>query len=171
MDIDQYRALLLDKSFRPLRALSWRRAILLELSGRVEVLQYYDHFIQTPSRRFVMPAVLRASSWVERVPSSVALTRRNVLLRDGGICVYCGASGTLRELTIDHVLPRSRGGRTEWSNVVSACSKCNRDKGDRTPAEAGMVLGVTPKPPTALQLGRRGMVSVGEPPPEWRAWL
>jgi 5-methylcytosine-specific restriction endonuclease McrA len=171
VDLDQYRVLLLDKAFRPLRAVNWRRAILLDLSGRVEVLQYYDRVVHTPSRQFAMPAVIRVPNWVERVPTSVALTRRNVILRDSNTCVYCGFVGTGRELTIDHVLPRSRGGRTEWANVAAACAPCNRKKGDRTPAEAGMELAVIPRPPSALQLGRRGMVTVGEPPPEWVAWL
>ena len=110
VDLDGYRVLLLDKSFRPLRALNWRRAILLDLAGRVEVLQYYDRKIRTASASFSMPAVMRSPNWVERSPQVVALTRRNVLLRDGNTCVYCGFVGVGRELTIDHVLPRSRGG-------------------------------------------------------------
>jgi 5-methylcytosine-specific restriction endonuclease McrA len=76
-----------------------------------------------------------------------------------------------RELTIDHVVPRSRGGPTTWENVVTACGRCNREKGDRTPEEAGMGLRIAPRAPSALQLGRRGMVVMGDPPVEWRPWL
>jgi 5-methylcytosine-specific restriction endonuclease McrA len=171
VDLERYRVLLLDKAFRPLRALNWRRAMLLDLAGRVEVLQYYDRVVRTPSTAYPMPAVVRVPNWVERAPQAVALTRRNVLLRDSNTCVYCGFAGVVRDLTIDHVLPRSRGGLTEWDNVVTACAPCNRRKGDRTPDEAGMRMGAKPRPPSALQLGRRGMIVVGDPPPEWRAWL
>jgi 5-methylcytosine-specific restriction endonuclease McrA len=171
VDLDGYRALLLDKSFRPLRAVGWRRALLLGLSERVEILEYYERTVRTASARYPLPAVIRVPGWIDRLPAAVALTRRNVLLRDGHACAYCGAEDTARELTIDHVLPRSRGGRTSWENVVTACAPCNRRKGDRTPEEAAMRLRLVPRPPSALQLGRRGMVVVGDPPEEWRPWL
>jgi 5-methylcytosine-specific restriction endonuclease McrA len=171
VEIEACRALLLDRAYRPLRAVSWRKAILLGLSDRVEVLEYYAQVVRTPSRAFPIPAVIRIANWIERSPRPLALTRRNVLVRDGHACVYCGRPGTGRELTIDHVMPRSRGGRTTWENVVAACGRCNRDKGDRTPDEAGMRMGVPPRAPSALQLGRRGMLVMGDPPLEWRAWL
>jgi 5-methylcytosine-specific restriction endonuclease McrA len=171
VDLDGYRSLLLDKSFRPLRAVNWRRALILGLSGRVEILEYYERTVRTASERYPIPAVIRAPGWVERIPSAVALTRRNVLLRDGHACAYCGAEGIARDLTLDHVVPRSRGGRTTWDNVVTACAPCNRRKSDRTPEEAKMRLRLVPRAPSALQLGRRGMIVVGEPPAEWRAWL
>jgi 5-methylcytosine-specific restriction endonuclease McrA len=170
MSLDSYRALLLDRAYRPVRAVSWRRAVLLGLSGRVQVLEHYARRVHTVSSSLPLPAVLRVPQWAHRAPTAVALTRRNVLLRDGHTCHYCGSAGHGRELTIDHVVPRSRGGHTAWENVVTACGPCNRDKGDRTPDEAGMRLLSTPGRPTALQLGRRGMV-VGDPPPEWRAYL
>ena len=168
--LDHYRALLLDRSYRPVRAVGWRRAVVLGLSGRVDVLELYAREVRTPSRTFALPAVVRVPSWSHKAPQAVALTRRNVLLRDGHTCHYCGATGSGRELTLDHIVPRSRGGRTAWDNVVTACGPCNRDKGDRTPEEAGLRLLATPGRPTALQLGRRGMV-IGDPPEEWRAWL
>lgn len=169
-DLDRYRALLLDRAYRPVLALSWRRALLLELGGRVEVLEYYSRRVRTPSRDFPLPAVLRAPMRVDPAPGRVALTRRNVMLRDGHSCVYCGASAGVK-LTIDHVVPRSRGGRSTWDNVVTACGPCNRRKGDRTPEELGIRLQRRPAPPTALQLGRRGMIVVSNPPEEWRPWL
>ncbi|MEM6926153.1 MAG: HNH endonuclease [Myxococcota bacterium] len=164
------RALLLDKAFRPLRAINWRRAVCLDLGERVEVLEYYDRTVRTAHDEFPIPAVIRVPGWMHRLPQVVPPTRRNVLLRDGFACGYCGRTGTAAQLTIDHVHPRSRGGRTEWSNVVTACAPCNRRKGDRTPTEAGMPLAVPPREPSALQLGRRGMV-MGDAPPEWLAYL
>ncbi len=169
-ELDRYRALLLDRGYRPVLAVSWRRALLLELSERVEVLEYYGRLVRTTTREFPLPAVLRAPTRVAREPTRVALTRRNVLLRDGHTCVYCGASGG-QKLTIDHVVPRSRGGRSTWDNVVAACAACNRRKGDRTPEEVGWRLATRPCAPSALQLGRRGMLVVANPPVEWRPWL
>ncbi len=168
--LETYRALLLDKGFRPLRAIGWRRAICLDLGERVEVLEYYRRRVHTATASFPIPAVIRVPGWLHRLPQAIPPTRRNVLLRDGFQCRYCGWEGTSAQLTIDHVLPRSRGGRTAWDNVVAACAPCNRRKGDRTPAEAGMELDAPPRAPGALQLGRRGMV-VGEAPAEWAPYL
>jgi 5-methylcytosine-specific restriction endonuclease McrA len=168
--LSHYRALLLDKAYRPLRAVGWQRAVVLDLSARVEVLEYYDRLVQTARDAFPLPAVIRTPSWIERRPRSAPLTRRNVLLRDDHTCQYCGIEGTSRELTIDHVQPRSRGGPTSWENVAAACGPCNRRKGDRTPDEARMPLARVPRRPSALQLGRRGMV-LGEFPDEWEAYL
>ena len=170
LPLELCRALLLDKAFRPLRAIGWRRAVCLDLGDRVEVLEYYERTIRTAHSEFPIPAVIRVPGWMHRLPQVVPPTRRNVLLRDGFECVYCGWSGTSAQLTIDHVQPRSRGGRTEWTNVVTACAPCNRRKGDRTPAEAGMPPREEPREPSALQLGRRGMV-VGDAPAEWEPYL
>ncbi len=170
LSLDSCRALLLDKAFRPLRAIGWRRAICLDLSDRVEVLEYYTSFVRTSKTSFPIPAVIRASAWLHRLPRVVPPTRRNVLLRDGFQCRYCGWEGSSAQLTIDHVMPRSRGGQTTWENVVAACAPCNRSKGDRTPEESDMVLDPPPGVPNALQLGRRGMI-MGNTPDEWRPYL
>ena len=168
--LESFRALLLDKGFRPLRAIGWRRAICLDLADRVEVLEYYPRHVHTATASFPIPAVIRVPGWLHRQPQVVPPTRRNVLLRDGFKCRYCGWEGTSAQLTIDHVLPRSRGGQTVWENVVAACAPCNRKKGDRTPSEVGMDLDPPPKAPNGLQLGRRGMV-VGQAPVEWEPYL
>ena len=170
LPLDLFRALLLDKAFRPLRAVGWRRAVCLDLADRVEVLEYYERTVRTASDEFPIPAVIRVPGWMHRLPQLVPPTRRNVMLRDEFLCGYCGRSGTSAQLTIDHVHPRSRGGPTQWANLVAACAPCNRRKGDRTPQEAGMPLSKEPREPSALQLGRRGMV-VGDSPPEWEPYL
>ena len=105
-----------------------------------------------------------------RRPRSVALTRTNILARDRHRCQYCGSSPPIRELTIDHVLPRSRGGRTTWDNVATACGPCNRRKGNRTPNEAGMPLIGPPVQPPYMVFERRGMFA-GDPPQQWRDYL
>jgi len=168
--LESCRALLLDRSYRPLRAVGWRRAVCLDLAERVEVLEYYLREVRTASTSFPIPAVIRAPTWLHRRKAGVPPTRRNILLRDGFQCAYCGRKGTSAELTVDHVMPRSRGGITAWTNVVTACAPCNRHKGSRTPEEAGTPLSKSPRAPCALQLGRRGMV-VGDTPSEWGHYL
>lgn len=166
----EYRTLVLDTSFRPLWAIAWRRAMVLDLCRRVEVLEYYDTLVRTARAAFPLPAVVRLPHFLHRRPVRVALTRGNVLLRDGHRCQYCGREQSTRELTLDHVLPRSRGGRTTWTNVVAACGPCNRRKGSRTPAEAAMKLRRAPARPRSLSHGGDGMVT-GETPREWRDYL
>lgn len=168
--LDHYRTLVLDRAFQPLRAISWERAITLDLTNRVEVLEVYDAVVRTAAAAFPLPAVIRMPAFFRRMPNTVALTRRNVLIRDAGCCQYCAATPSIRDLTLDHVVPRSRGGRSTWENLVTACGPCNRRKGSRTPEEAGMALRARPARPDHVVLGRRDMV-VGAPPPQWVAWL
>lgn len=168
--LDQYRTLVLDRAFQPLRAIGWERAITLELCERVEVLEYYDAVIRTTREAFRLPAVIRVPSFFRRLPQRVALTRRNVLIRDGYRCQYCGLTPTLRELTIDHVMPRSRGGRSSWDNLATACGPCNRQKGNQTPEEAGMPLKTRPARPSFVAFGRKEVVT-GALPPQWLIWM
>lgn len=170
--LDGVRTLLLDSSWRPLKAISWKRAILLDLEGRIDVVEYYEDVVRTPHTEFPLPAVVRLRQYLRLYRRGVAFSRRNVLLRDRFQCQYCGEEPGAKQLTIDHVMPRSRGGRTSWDNVVTACGECNRRKGSRTPQEARMVLRSAPERPLFLPYG---FPSVGgalvAAPPEWAAWL
>lgn len=168
--LDQYRTLVLDRAFRPLRAIGWERAITLDLADKVQVLEYYDAVVRTAADAFPLPAVIRMPAFFRRAPQRVALTRRNILLRDDWTCQYCGATPSVKELTLDHVRPRSRGGLSTWENLTTACGPCNRRKGNRTPEEAGMLLRHKPVRPSFVALGRKDMV-VGSPPPQWLVWL
>jgi 5-methylcytosine-specific restriction endonuclease McrA len=154
-----------------MRAIGWRRAICLDVEARVEVLEYYDEVVRTYRASFLLPAVIRIPSYLHfRHEIQIALTRRNLLIRDGFRCQYCGVKPTMRQLTIDHVMPRSRGGASSWKNLVTACAPCNRRKGDRTPSEASMALHVAPRRPKMLTVGKDGQFT-REPPPEWRNYL
>ncbi|MCA9568826.1 MAG: HNH endonuclease [Myxococcales bacterium] len=170
MIVDGLRTLVLDAAFRPLHAIRWQRAMVLDLLDRVDVLEYYDAVVRTSRDVFPLPAVVRHRGYVQRGPGRIALTRRNLLARDGSTCQYCGHHGVSRELTVDHVMPRSRGGGSTWDNLVIACGPCNRKKGDRTPREAGMPLLSRPMQPTGIALGSDGMIS-GQTPLEWAQWL
>lgn len=164
--------LFLDVSYRPLRVEPWQRAIADLFLGKVEVIEYSrDRTIQTVSRAFPMPSVVRLVSHFKRERIRIKFSRLNIYARDGFACQYCGQQFPTEDLTFDHVVPRSRGGKTTWENIVTACggtSGCNSLKADRTPAEAGMKLLRTPKKPHFLPAVTVKMN--GRIPNEWRQY-
>ncbi|MCS6773267.1 MAG: HNH endonuclease [Anaerolineae bacterium] len=133
--------LVLNATYEPLSVVSIARALHLVLENRAEVIEASDAQIHSARMSLPVPQVIRLLHYV-RVPHNLPLplSRRALLLRDNYTCQYCGAQPAREQLTIDHVIPRSRGGRTEWENVVIACAACNRRKGNRTPEEANMKL-------------------------------
>lgn len=161
--------LLLNASYEPLRVITRRRAMGLIVAGKVEVLEVDEGRIRSATRSFPIPAVVRLRYMV-RVPfaASVPLSRRAVLVRDGRRCQFAhcrrGAS------TVDHVIPRSRGGDHSWENVIAACPRCNARKGDRLLEELGWQLRRAPSAPrgAVVLLTAAG---VAHPPPRWHAWL
>src|SRR5579862_2628819 len=138
------RALVLNATFEPLGIVSSRRALLLVLATRAELLHSTEAVFRSERRAFPEPSVVRLARYV-RVPHdrTVAVNRRTVFARDGHRCQYCGSAAE----SIDHVLPRSRGGLHAWDNVVAACRRCNTRKEDRLPHEAGLVLRSAPMAP------------------------
>ncbi len=145
------RTLLLNCSYEPLGVVGWQRAITLLCLGKVEVVKSYDAALRAVSWTVSMPAVVRLYRFVKRHRVRIALSRRNVFQRDGFRCQYCGESFPAKDLTCDHVVPRSQGGGMTWENLVTACAPCNRKKGGRTPEEARMALRYKPRRPGALQ--------------------
>ena len=139
--------LILTQAYMPHRIVGWQRAITMSVTGKVEVVETYDEVIRSVSAAMPMPAVVRLTRSIRHRDPKVRFSRANVLLRDGYTCQYCGAELPSRELTFDHVLPRSQGGRTSWTNIVTACRECNAQKGNRTPQQAGMKLRSTPERP------------------------
>jgi 5-methylcytosine-specific restriction endonuclease McrA len=162
--------LVLDQGYAPHRVVTWQRAVCMLFGGKVEVLEEYDEEIHSPSLVMRMPAVVRLHNQVRRRHRVVRFSRFNVLLRDGFRCQYCGASPSIRELTMDHVMPRARGGPTRWNNVVAACKPCNNRKGMRTPEEALMPLEQRPGEPRFLPSNGPRIVarSMHE---KWRLWV
>ena len=134
--------LVLNASYEPLNITSWRRAIVLLLKGKAEQIEHKGIYLLPD---IPLPTVIRLRYYI-RVPyKDIPLTRRNILHRDGHSCQYCGYMGD--DLTLDHVIPRSRGGGDTWENLVTACVRCNVQKGSRTPKEANMILGCPPRKP------------------------
>ena len=132
---DDYRPL----SYHPLSLWSWKDAVTALLMGRVNLVERYDRVVHSPSTALHVPSVVALKRYVT-FNGRPAFTRYNIYLRDGFRCQYCGEHFPTNELTFDHVMPRSRGGLTEWTNVVAACSPCNLHKANRTPGEAHMPL-------------------------------
>ena len=141
-------------SYFPLSVWPWEGALKAVFLDRVQIVAEYDRTVRSPSVEIRLPSVVCLRRYVKPV-AQPAFTRFNLFLRDEFRCQYCGEGG---EVTFDHVVPRSAGGRTEWTNVVAACDSCNRRKGHQTPGRAGMRLAREPFRPTAFQLkeiGRR----------------
>ena len=143
-------ALLLNSSYEPLQVISWKKAITLFFLGKVEVVEEYDHHIHSVTIAIKAPAVVRLLRYAKKQKTTPPLSRINVFARDNFQCQYCGTSLKASEATFDHVIPRSKGGVTSWTNVVTCCNRCNRLKGGRTPREAKMPLLKTPTQPDWL---------------------
>lgn len=142
------RVLVLNASYEPLQLVTVRRAVVLLLQEKAELVEAAQRLLQGISQQWVVPLVIRLTRYI-RVPRNLRLpcSRRGVLIRDRETCQYCGEQPGRQQLTIDHVLPRSRGGSTTWTNVVTACRDCNHRKGGRTPEEARMPLLTVPRQP------------------------
>lgn len=162
--------LLLNSTFEPLRVVTWKKAILMVMLGKVEVVEAYDRTISGVRFSIHLPAVIRLNRLVKRKSPIIKFSRQNLYVRDKGVCQYCGTPYEQRELTYDHVIPRSRGGQTEWNNVVTCCISCNLKKGGRTPEEAGMALMKRPKAPIWIPLLTKSL-GIDEPPPSWKDYL
>ena len=170
MHVESTRTLLLTQGYEPLQIISWQRAITLVTLDKVEVVEQYDAEIRAVSLVVNVPAVVRLLKAFRRHAKPVKFSRVNIYARDGYRCQYCGIRCAIDELTYDHVLPRSKGGRTSWENIVSACYLCNRRKANRTPIEAGMKLLTAPARPTwmpSVQI----RVSTRSVPQAWRDYV
>ena len=127
MDTD--KVLVLNNSFEPLHVCTARRAVILLFTGRAERVEDSPRIIRSPSIVWVLPAVIRLHRYVKRpVSPAISFNKKNILKRDAYTCQYCGRNGGER-MTIDHIIPKSLGGRTVWENVVSACRACNLKEG------------------------------------------
>jgi 5-methylcytosine-specific restriction endonuclease McrA len=137
--------LVLNQSYEPLAVCRARRAVVLVFQGKAEMLEDGLGYIHTIREVVPLPSVIRLGKMIKRPRRERKMTRYEIFNRDRYTCQYCGVQG--RNLTLDHVIPRYRGGQHTWENVVSACVACNRRKAGRTPKEANMKLIRTPTPP------------------------
>ena len=159
------RALVLNVTYEPLSVVAGRRAAVLVLTERADIVHEGDEVLHSERLSLPVPSVVRLRSFV-RVPFQrrAAISRRGVFVRDGGVCQYCGD----RAESIDHVIPRSRGGESVWENIVTSCAPCNRRKGNRLPREIHMHPKTAPRPPGPNVFIR---VAAPKPPPIWERYL
>jgi 5-methylcytosine-specific restriction endonuclease McrA len=142
------RVLVLNASYEPLQLVSIRRAVVLLLQDKAEMVEAAQQTLRARGFSLTVPLVIRLVRYI-KIPRRMKLpcSRRGVLARDRETCQYCGSQPGRSSLTVDHVLPKSQGGLTLWDNVVTACRECNHRKGGRTPEQANMLLRSTPRQP------------------------
>jgi 5-methylcytosine-specific restriction endonuclease McrA len=161
------RVLVLNATYEPINVCTVRRATVLLLKEKAELIEHASFSLRSESLTLPRPMVIRLVSYVKvpRDPGRRRITRRAIFARDNWMCQYCGSRSNL---TIDHVLPRSLGGGSTWDNTVASCAPCNRRKGNRLPLEAGMELRKRPRMP-----GPHVFIQVASPtiPESWRPYL
>jgi 5-methylcytosine-specific restriction endonuclease McrA len=164
------QVLLLNATFEPLKVIDWKRAIRLLMLGKVEVLKEYEKEIHSVTFAIKLPSVLRLLRFVKHRKKDVKFSRANIYARDGFRCQYCGKRFETQDLTFDHVVPKRNGGRTQWTNIVTSCYRCNRTKGGRTLREAGFKLIKKPVKPDWVPFI---MITIGvrSVPASWRDYL
>jgi 5-methylcytosine-specific restriction endonuclease McrA len=164
---DSGRVLVLNATYEPINVCSVRRAAVLLLKSKAELVEHATWELRSEHMSLPRPMVIRLVSYV-RVPRDThhrKITRRAVFARDDWTCQYCGSRSNL---TVDHVIPRSKGGSSTWENIVASCAPCNRRKGDHLPAQANMHPRRAPAAPQPHVFIHVAMASI---PPAWRQWL
>jgi len=134
------KTLKLDSTYRPIGVIDCLEALVMCIVGKATAVEEYDEEISSPSITFKIPSVIVLKTVVKFISTGFRPSRNNILWRDKNQCQYCGVIEAPRDMTIDHVIPRSRGGENTWSNLITCCKKCNQKKGCRTPKEANMSL-------------------------------
>lgn len=151
------RVLVLNASYEPLQLISVRRAVILLLQEKAELVEAAQQQLRARAFSLDVPLVIRLMRYI-KIPRRLKLpcSRRGIFARDRETCQYCGEQPGRQHLTMDHVVPRSQGGLTTWENVVTACRECNHKKGGRTPEQANMLLMVTPRQPQYVAFALMG---------------
>jgi 5-methylcytosine-specific restriction endonuclease McrA len=166
----QTPVLVLNASYEPINICAARRAIVLVLKGLAMPEEENGHFLHAARLAMRVPSVIRLLEY-RRIPHQTrALSRKNILLRDRNTCQYCGTLLSSSDLTLDHVVPRSRGGSSTWENLVACCHPCNRRKGNHLLGETDMKLMKEPRPFT-LHTSRHIMRMIGRSDIKWRKYL
>lgn len=161
------RVLVLNATYEPINVCTVRRATVLLLKQKAEVIEHGSYRLRSEHTQMPRPMVIRLVTYVN-VPRDThrrKITRRAVFARDNWTCQYCGSRS---QLTVDHVIPRSKGGSSDWENIVASCAPCNRRKGDHLPAQANMIPARAPRAPSP-----HVFIHVASPkiPASWRPWL
>lgn len=160
------KVLVLNQDYSPITICSVNRAFLLVYLEKAEMIKdVKDSVLRTVTRSFPLPSVIRITKYINLPYKGVVLTRHNLFKRDQNQCQYCGSS---KDLTLDHVVPKSKGGKSTWTNLVTACKKCNAKKGDDELVQSGMILKKKPIKPSYIMFLRNNSDNYGE---EWLPYL
>ena len=163
--------LLLNATFEPIKVVSWQRAMTLWCQGKVEIVETHDREVRAVTFSFKLPSIVRLLRFVRvRNLHQVKFSRANIYVRDDYTCQYCAEVFAPEDLTFDHVVPVSKGGRRSWDNIVTACVPCNRRKDARTPERAGMTLLRVPRRPSP-SARFRATIGIRKTPESWRDYL
>ena len=158
--------LVLNANYIPLAICTAKRAICLSVMDKIEILVNYDAKVHSPSTSMALPSVIKVKEFIHYNSLNVEISRKNIIFRDNHICQYCGTKKG--PITIDHILPKGRGGNDPGENLVAACQSCNQRKGDRTPEEMGMILRKQPKRPSRIHYYQRHVKALQS---DWRPYL
>ena len=170
LDRLQKPVLVLNASYEPINVCAARRALVLVLKGVAAAEEHAPAHVHSARHAIPMPSVIRLLEY-RRIPLQTrSLSRKNILMRDRYTCQYCHRSSPAVELTLDHVVPRSRAGETTWENLVACCHSCNNRKGNRTPEEAGMKLARAPRP-FSVHTSRHLMRLLARSDDQWQKYL
>lgn len=162
--------LVLTPWMHPHQTVSWQEAVTLVYTKKGQVLEHYDAFVSSPSTTIQLPAVLRLTAMIAKMKSDVKFSRINVYTRDGFRCQYCRVKKPIKQLNYDHVIPRSKGGRTDWENIVTSCIPCNLKKDCKTLEQVGYRLMKKPVKPKSLPIA--GVFILHTKAPElWHPYL
>lgn len=162
--------LVLNSSYEPINVCAARRALVLVLKGVASAEEHGAGQIHSARHAIRVPSVIRLLEYRRMPHQTRSLSRKNILMRDRYTCQYCLRTYNTGELTLDHVMPRSRAGETTWENLVACCHPCNNRKGNRTPEEANMRLARAPRP-FSLHTSRHLMRLLGKSDDQWRKYL
>jgi 5-methylcytosine-specific restriction endonuclease McrA len=131
---------ILNSNYTHLKIVSWKRGLKLYMADKVHVVEYYKEEVNTVTSSYHIPKIVVLKKYIKLPDRMYKPNRRNIFLRDNYTCVYCGKQLEQGELSVDHVMPKSRGGKETWENLVTSCKTCNCIKGDKTPEEADMLI-------------------------------
>ncbi|MAJ44248.1 MAG: HNH endonuclease [Candidatus Marinimicrobia bacterium] len=160
------RVLVLNQNYQPLTITKTKRAVALFMDKKVEILEKYNEKIHSINFSLNLPSVIRLTKYINYHPKAIPLTRKNLLRRDSYICQYCAVKN--KPMTLDHIIPKQRGGKETWENLVAACTSCNHKKNNRTPKESNMPLLRKPKKPSMLTYFQQ---SVRKKQDAWKPYL
>lgn len=163
------KTLLLNSTYQPIAFISERKAFKLFVKEKVEVMSSWDKFAHWGRGKMKIPSIIRLKYYVRWIPSRARFNRLALFKRDNGTCQYCGKRFGISDLTVDHIVPSSRGGKTTWQNCITSCYSCNNKKSDKTPEEADMVLLSKPTPPKMRLISEYWQISKHHP--DWDIYL